>query len=106
MGIDFQPQYPFGNLNYDFVFITDGIKCFLEFDGIQHFEYIEFFHGTEDYFKHRQYNDILKSKHGIENGHLIRIDYTCMDNIEGIIKEALALRWKVLFESNYVWMDR
>ena len=75
----FAPQYTFDDcknkkkLPFDF-YLLEYNMC-IEYDGLQHFEPIEFF-GGEDGFKKRQYNDSIKTAYCKSNGiQLLRIRY-------------------------------
>lgn len=85
--VHFVPQKRFDdcrNINplpFDF-YLPDYNVC-IEYDGIQHFEPIEFF-GGQDGFKRRVYNDSIKTQYCINNNiNLIRLPYTLShDNIK------------------------
>ena len=75
---------------YDFRFVHEEIGYLLEFDGIQHFEQIDYFHREEDSFEEGQRVDRRKTRHALRNGYrLIRIDYTQVDNVPRHIRRAL-----------------
>ena len=74
-------------LPFDF-YLKDYNLC-IEYDGIQHFQVIEFF-GGEKGFKERQENDAIKTEWCKNNNvHLLRIDYRVKD-IEPLITQKLA----------------
>lgn len=74
-------------LPFDF-YLPDFNIC-IEFDGIQHFESVEFF-GGNDKFNIRKQNDVIKNKFCTENNiKLIRIPYYDINNIEYILKNEL-----------------
>lgn len=82
--VTFDPQHTFIDcknvycLPFDF-YLPDYNTC-IEYDGVQHFEVIDFF-GGEDAFKKRQYNDSIKTTYCRLNGiKLLRIKYD--QNIE------------------------
>lgn len=55
----------------------DGYKFLVEFDGRQHFEFVELFHKDIQTFRERQQKDIIKTLDAIRLGYnIIRIDYT------------------------------
>ena len=57
----------------------------IEFDGIQHFEPIEFFGGQKE-FKETQIRDNLKNKYAKDNNiKLLRISYKDLNNISDIL---------------------
>lgn len=64
---------------YDF----GGKDYFIEYDGIQHFEYVDFFHRDEKQFDKRRKDDIVKTENAIKNKiKIIRIDYTWINKLE------------------------
>ncbi len=75
------------NIRYSFDFaILDSnnkIKCFIEYDGILHYEQ-DNYHGwnTEENWTRTHKNDVIKNNWCIKNNyHLIRIPYTDLDKI-------------------------
>lgn len=75
---------------YDFRFYYNNKRYLLEFDGIQHFKLIKFFHNTNEDFVERQLIDILKTQKAIESGYnLIRIDHSQLNNIGYHLNSAL-----------------
>ncbi len=91
-GLEYQrevilPELP--KKRFDFAFCHEDHLYFLEFDGIQHFEDIEFF-AKKIPLQERQDIDLLKTKVVLERGAtLIRIDYTEIDNIYEHICKAI-----------------
>jgi hypothetical protein len=88
-----QPEFILSSLprkRFDLSFVYNDIDYLLEFDGQQHFEYIEFFHRNgEEEFKQKQQVDILKTQHALTNGYrLIRIDHTQVDRVAEHIQRA------------------
>lgn len=73
-------------LRYDFkVELVDGSDLFVEFDGSQHFESIEFFGGKEAFIKRRQH-DLLKNLYcDYNNKHMLRIAQKDFKRIRAII---------------------
>lgn len=70
-------------MKYDFMIDYENEKFLLEFDGLQHFEFIEFFFKNLVDFNYRQEIDIQKTIDGINNGYkIIRIDYDEINNIQ------------------------
>lgn len=66
-------------LRYDFY--LPASNCLIEFDGIQHYQSIDFFDEHND-FEDRQYKDCLKNEYALANGiRLIRIPYWEKNNI-------------------------
>lgn len=87
--IKFYPQYLFDGckskqkLPFDF-FLPDKNIC-IEYDGVQHFEPIEYFGGVER-FNSQKIKDEIKNKYCEENRiKMIRISYSDYDRIEDIV---------------------
>lgn len=92
------------NRRYDFMFVYEGIKYILEFDGRQHFEYVEFIHRSTEEFLAKQSIDVLKTQSAINEGyHVIRIDHTQLDNIPFHIDRALSLRSILYFSTEHMY---
>jgi len=73
---------------FDFKFSYNGKFFVIEYDGIQHFEYVKFFHDTLDRFEYKQQIDIIKTTEVLKQGFfLIRIAYSDIDILEHIIEE-------------------
>lgn len=91
MGIEIETEYILDSLKYkrfDIFFTYEGRKFLIEYDGKQHFEYVHFFHRTQEMFEKRVRYDIEKSYHAHINGYfLIRIDYN--SDVESHLKHAL-----------------
>ena len=63
------------NIDYRFDFFIPEINTIIEFDGIQHFEPIDFF-GGDDAFLKNKINDVIKTNWCLENNiKLVRIPY-------------------------------
>lgn len=80
-----------GFLRFDFVLYNSNsdIFCIVEFDGVQHYESIEWF-GGEKLFQLTKKRDEIKNQYCIDNGiPLIRIPYWEIDNIENILIGAM-----------------
>lgn len=96
--IDFQIEYKLDGckvkreLPFDFVIFNDGVpKVAIEYQGIQHYEPLEFF-GGEDGLEKRKYYDDIKREYCISNNiKLIEIPYWDYNNIELILAEELNL---------------
>jgi hypothetical protein len=91
--INYVHQYSFENslLRFDFaVFDSNHVLIgLIEFDGIQHFEPVDFF-GGQDQFEYQQQNDQIKNQYCKDNNiPLLRIPYWEFDNIETILEEWL-----------------
>ena len=95
MGISYDIEYSIPSLPkkyFDFRFMYNNKWYILEYDGIQHFKQIAFFHSDEDKFKYNQSKDVIKSFHAVNTGYyLIRIDYTQLRYIKSHIMDALLL---------------
>lgn len=92
--IDFQQQKRFTNcrnkkpLPFDF-YLKDFNLC-IEYDGAQHFEFIEGLHKEEKNFYESLYRDQIKTNYCKDNNiNLLRIAYTDYENIETIIENKL-----------------
>ena len=93
--INYIHNYKFSNCKYqkplpfDFAIFsnTGDLLCVIEYDGEQHYHYIEHWHKTEEGFKQQQLRDSIKTDFcKINNIKLIRIPYTEFDNIEQILR--------------------
>lgn len=72
-----------------FDFYLPDVNLLIEYDGIQHFEPIEYF-GGKDNFTYTQHSDNLKNTYcKNHNIPLLRIPYTEIHNIPNILKETL-----------------
>lgn len=81
------------NKRYDFAFEYQNVSYILEFDGYQHFSFIEFFHKNFKVFEQNQHVDIIKTLTAIKEGYnIIRIDYRSIDDIKYHIDKALELK--------------
>ena len=89
--IEFRPEYPVNlpkRQKFYFDFLLKKYRLLVEFDGKQHFEYVEFF--KTDLIKQREI-DLAKNLWAIKNKyHLLRIPYFEIDNIEEILDSVLA----------------
>lgn len=98
MGVEYVQEYTSdklrtpsgGNARFDFAVIQDNlITNFIELDGIQHYEPVDFFGGKEALSKTKERDD-WKTRYCIkENINLIRIPYTKKNEINKILKERL-----------------
>ena len=71
---------------YDFNFIHNERNYIIEFDGIQHFQLVEYFHKDEETFHRRQEVDVDKTFNAISKGHyMIRIAYSDIGKVPAII---------------------
>lgn len=77
-----------GQLIFDF-YISELNTC-IEFDGEQHFRFVEYYHRTIEGFKEQQLKDKIKNEYCLNNNiRLIRIPYTEFYNIESILEREL-----------------
>lgn len=87
--IEFEPEKRFawmGLKKYDFLFTYQGRQYLVEFDGIQHFKFIPFFHDTPDVFAARQQIDIDKTVNALNQGYFfIRIAHTDLSSVDLIL---------------------
>jgi hypothetical protein len=84
------------NISYlKFDFYIPSMRTCIEFDGLQHFQPIEYFGGIESYEK-QKINDSIKN-HYCEDNYidLIRIRYDQIDNIPQILWESLKYKIKI-----------
>jgi hypothetical protein len=83
---------------YDFYFYFQNKKHVLEFDGIQHFQFVKFFHKNVDNFEKSKNIDILKTLVAIEENYKIgRIDYQKINSIDREIHNFLQSRNEFYF---------
>lgn len=75
---------------YDFTFEYNSNKICLEFDGEQHFEFIEYFHKTEKEFERRKEMDVEKNLIAKDNNHVvIRISNNKFEHISNYLDDVL-----------------
>lgn len=77
-------------LPFDFGVFRDGyLMALIEYEGIQHFEIVEFF-GGKDGFERVRKNDRIKRNYCLDNDiKLIEIPYWDIENISGILNKEL-----------------
>jgi hypothetical protein len=87
---------------FDVYFIDEkGNEIFIEYDGVQHFEPVDYYGGELEY-EERKKNDTLKNKYTKGKGlKLIRIGYKDFKNIENEIKDGLASPNQLYLSSTY-----
>ena len=78
-------------LRYDFCIIESGNPIFLiEFDGLQHEKYVEYFHINREGFNLLKKHDEIKNKFAKQkNIKLLRIGHRQIDSIEKILYQNL-----------------
>lgn len=82
--INYIHQYRVDNMYIDF-YLPD-FNIFIEYDGVQHYESVEYFGGIKTYILGKK-NDLLKNKYCKENGiKLIRIPYYEINLIKPLLK--------------------
>ena len=91
--IEYKPQYRFDNCKskkeLPFDFYIPSLNMAIEYDGMQHFEIIDYFGGL-DRFIDTKIRDTIKTIYCKENNiKLIRIAYWDFDNIEEILEKEL-----------------
>jgi hypothetical protein len=86
MGIKYDREYVLPILpcrKYDFIISHNDKYYLIEFDGIQHFEFVDFFHMTPEVFAHKQEIDRIKTYVPLMTGYnLIRMDYTLLKSTD------------------------
>jgi very-short-patch-repair endonuclease len=89
-----------GMKRFDFMIEHNKLKYVIEFDGVQHFKFVEYFHKLPNVFIERQEIDILKTITALKCGYnVIRIDYKQIENVNFHISEALKLKDKTYFST-------
>jgi very-short-patch-repair endonuclease len=87
--INFIKEYYIKELCYYIDFYLPEFKTAIEYDGIQHYEPVDFFGGKVGYLKTKK-RDRLKSEYCKNNNiELIRIPYRDIDRIEIILSECI-----------------
>ena len=103
LNIDFQPQFTFDEhpkKGYDLHFRYNEYDYLLEFDGIQHFNYVKIFHHDGKDLKKQQDTDCFYSHLALSKGYrLIRIDYTQINQIRDHLEEAFQSSSDVYFST-------
>lgn len=101
--LKFSPQYSLPVLptrRYDFYFEYQNQKYLVEFDGEQHFKFVRKLHHTKRQYLEKQIIDRIKTYAAWTNGfHLIRIDYTQMNQIKDHLMRALSANQPVYFST-------
>lgn len=95
--IHFVAQYSFKDcrnkhvLPFDFAVLDRNSKVtmLIEFDGLQHYQPIEYFGGVKKFEETKKHDNIKNTYCKNNDIKLIRIPYTEMANIESILKEVL-----------------
>ena len=72
------------------VSFMEGRRLLVEFDGIQHFEYVPHFHRSPEDMGRQRIHDAIKTKFALENGWvLLRIAYTDIERVEDLVRNGL-----------------
>lgn len=90
-GFLYKKEYIFKDLpNRKFDYFLPELNIAIEFDGQQHYEFVEFFHRTIENFNLRQQMDIEKNQYCIKNNiPLYRIPYWEEEHISKILSQIL-----------------
>lgn len=83
--IDFVRQYKLGNTNYRYDFYLPELDTLIEYDGIQHFEPVEYFGGMSRFLEVKA-NDELKNTLALtHNKKLLRVHYKNITNLKDVL---------------------
>jgi hypothetical protein len=78
-------------LRYDFIIFTNNNRILIEYDGIQHFQYVKYFHKNRGGFLRLQKHDGMKTNYANKNFiPLLRIKYIDFDIIEDVLSKELS----------------
>ena len=80
-----------GDFNLELDCFNSDLKIAVEYNGIQHYQYIPFFHKNKEAFLNQKYRDDMKRRICKENGILlIEVPYTIkIEDIKGFIEKSL-----------------
>ncbi len=98
------------NLRLDYAVEYGGKIRYIEFDGLQHFEFIPFFYKSMDAFNEARTRDVLKTSIANESTQVIRLDYTWASKPLGdwikFISQALNSPESIIYsdEVKYLWL--
>ena len=86
-----------GNFNLELDCYNEELQIALEYNGIQHFKYVPYFHKNNEAFLNQKYRDDMKRRICKEqNIILIEVPYTVkLENIERFIKDELRMKLRV-----------
>ena len=104
LGVKYYTEYPVhinGRLHrYDFYLPNQGL--FIEYNGIQHYEPVEYFGGIEN-FKDRQFRDKEKHEYAYNTcRYILDIKYDQFDNVKEIIEQRLKIYQNEGFDIKYL----
>jgi hypothetical protein len=73
---------------------NEELKIAVEYNGIQHYKYIPFFHKNKEAFQNQKYRDYMKREICEKNGiKLIEVPNTVkIENIESYLREKLKMK--------------
>jgi hypothetical protein len=82
-----------GNFNLELDCYDDSLKLAVEYNGIQHYKYVPYFHKNKEAFRNQCYRDELKRRMCRDYGaNLIEVPYTVkIDDIENYLIKNLKL---------------
>lgn len=88
---DFLKNEITGGYNLEIDCYNDELKIGVEYNGVQHYKYIPYFHKNKEAFYNQKYRDELKRRMCKDNGiYLIEVPYTVkIENIESYISKEL-----------------
>lgn len=83
-----------GNFNLELDCFNEELKIAVEYNGIQHYKYVPYFHKNNEAFLNQKYRDDMKRRIcKDENIILIEVPYTVkLENIERFIKDELRMK--------------
>ena len=90
--IDYEEQVYKNYLGKQYIydFYIPHLKLFIEYNGIQHYKYVHFFHRTQKYFQYRELKDVMKKKYCIRKKYnLLIISYKERNTIKKELKKEL-----------------
>lgn len=93
---DFLKNAVTGGHNLELDCYNDELKIGIEYNGIQHYKYVPYFHRNKEVFYNIKYRDDIKKRLCLENGvHLIIVPHTVkLENIASYLRERLAIAIK------------
>jgi len=83
-----------GNFNLELDCFNADLKIAVEYNGIQHYKYVPYFHKNKEAFLNQKYRDEMKRQKCRENGIiLIEVPHTVkIENIKGFIENELRIK--------------
>jgi len=90
------PELP--DYRYDFMVEYNGKKYIVEFDGYQHFMFVDYFHKDMEAYYRKRNIDKLKQNAVLKDGmNVIRIDYSHLFQARERLYEALSLQQQIYY---------